>query len=58
MAAPDHPVVRLMVPCRRCGGMLYAPSSVAAHIGPTCAAQERSEKLTVEEPLTLFDTAA
>ena len=55
----DRPVVRLMAQCRRCGGWLYAPASVATAIGPTCAARERTERLAAgEDPLTLFDTAA
>ncbi|MGW5518695.1 DUF6011 domain-containing protein [Nocardia africana] len=48
-----------MAQCRRCGGWLYAPASVAASIGPTCAAQERAEQAAAtERPLTLFDSAA
>ncbi|WP_369817478.1 DUF6011 domain-containing protein [Nocardia sp. 852002-51244_SCH5132740] len=58
-AVTDRPVVRLMAQCRRCGGWLYAPASVAASIGPTCAAQERAEQAAAtERPLTLFDSAA
>jgi len=44
-AVTDRPVVRLMAQCRRCGNWLYAPASVAAAIGPTCAAHERAEQL-------------
>ena len=59
MAATDRPVVRLMAQCRRCGGWLHSPASVASAIGPTCAAKERAEQLAVGvRPLTLFDVAA
>lgn len=59
VAGTDRPVVRLMAQCRRCGGWLYAPASVAASIGPTCAVQERAEQLSAGvRPLTLFDVAA
>jgi len=58
-AVTDRPVVRLMAQCRRCGNWLYAPASVAAAIGPTCAAHERAEQLAAGTgQLTLLDLAA
>lgn len=58
-AVTDRPVIRLMAQCRRCGGWLHAPASVASSIGPTCAAKEQAEQLAAGvRPLTLFDVAA
>ncbi|MEU5763960.1 DUF6011 domain-containing protein [Nocardia sp. NPDC047648] len=59
-ATDDRPMVRLVAHCRRCGGWLLSPQSVAQGIGPTCAIRERAEQLALAYPerLTLFDIAA
>ncbi|MFI7669474.1 DUF6011 domain-containing protein [Nocardia sp. NPDC049526] len=55
----EQPTVRLVVHCRRCGGWLMSPESVAQRIGPTCAARERAElRAQAARELTLFDIAA
>ncbi|WP_181724193.1 DUF6011 domain-containing protein [Nocardia gipuzkoensis] len=60
-AADDRRMVRLVAHCRRCGGWLLSPQSIAQGIGPTCASRERAE-LRAEsrhlQTLTLFDIAA
>ncbi|WP_280393457.1 DUF6011 domain-containing protein [Nocardia wallacei] len=59
MATSNRPRLRLTVECRRCDGLLFAAASVAAGIGPTCAAHERAEQRQADaQVLTLFDVAA
>lgn len=60
MAADDaRPQLRLTMECRRCHGLLFAPASIAAGIGPTCAIRERVEEREQNaHVLTLFDVAA
>lgn len=55
-----RPHLRWAVECRRCDGLLFAAASVAAGIGPTCAAHERAEqqRQAVAEQLSLLDLAA
>ncbi|MFE7745128.1 DUF6011 domain-containing protein [Nocardia sp. NPDC057455] len=58
----EQPTVRVVVHCRRCGGWLLSPESVAQGIGPTCAIRERAEHraAAARQPreLALFDIAA
>lgn len=61
-ATNERPTVRLVAPCRRCGGWLLSPQSVAQGIGPTCAIRERAEQRAAAarhpQELTLFTIAA
>ncbi|UAK35215.1 DUF4158 domain-containing protein [Nocardia asteroides] len=45
MADDAQPTLRVAAHCRRCGGWLLSPPSVAQGIGPTCAVRERAELL-------------
>ncbi|MBF6302804.1 hypothetical protein IU459_35515 [Nocardia amamiensis] len=58
----ERPMVRLVAHCRRCGGWLLSPQSVAQGIGPTCAIRERAEQRAAAaqhpQELALFDIAA
>ncbi|MFF0547207.1 DUF6011 domain-containing protein [Nocardia thailandica] len=58
----DRAEVRLVAHCRRCNGWLVSTASVAAGIGPQCAAREAAEQRAAAAlapaALTLFDIAA
>lgn len=54
----DRPVVKLVAHCRRCGGWLLSPASVAEGIGPTCAVRERAEQRAAAAPMLFDPTAA
>lgn len=60
MSTDESPVLKRVVHCRRCGGWLLSPRSVAEGIGPTCAVLERAEQRAASAPveLTLFDPTA
>ncbi|WP_269781675.1 DUF6011 domain-containing protein [Nocardia bovistercoris] len=55
----ERPTVRLVAHCRRCGGWLVSPESVAKGVGPTCEIRERAEERAASSrELTLFEVAA